>query len=372
MPEDKREAETKPKFDAAGEGAMGAYRACTDKSGSLFNIGMLSCKRTLKGHQRKVTALGWKDNPSEPAQIVGADQNHKVIHWDAKSGMKRQIYSSSFVMSADIHPTKDLIAIGSMQNVCAIIDMSMSLAEGAKKRSLEGHDGYIGSVKWIEGGSKLVSAGGDAEIKLWDAEKGQEITTLFGHEVDAGSISFAAGVKDWNVFCTGSTDRTVKMWDLRMSSGPNSCVMSFKAEGEVNCCAMFPSGNGVVAGCETCERSKMEGKAPEDWEKVTGAATFFDVRSGAVLSKYTRRKQKCTNVQWSKSGRILFISYEDGNVGMWDPWAESGIKHKIPAHVSQTGNGTSSVISTMAISPDGQVLATAGFDGLIKIFGPGE
>lgn len=333
---------------------------------------MLGLKRTLKGHQRKVMTVGWKDNPSEPPQVVGADQNHKVILWDAKSGMKKQIFSSSFVMSADIHPTKDMIVIGSMQNVCAIVDMSMSLAEGAKKRDLQGHDGYIGSVKWIEGGSKIVSAGGDAEVKLWDSEKGQEICTFYGHQVDAGSISFPLGDKASNVFCTGSTDRTVKMWDLRLAGKPNCSVMSFKAEGEVNCCSMFPSGHAVVAGCETCDRSKMEGKAPEDWEKKTGAATFFDVRSGAVISKFTRRNQKCTNVAWSLSGRLLFVSYEDGYVGMWDPWAEAGIKHKIPAHVNDAEKGTKTVVSAMSLSPRGDVLATGGFDGLIKIFGPGE
>ncbi len=145
--------------------------------------------------------------------------------------------------------------------------------------------------------------------------------------------------------------------------------MTFEAEGEINCVSMFPDGNAVVAGCETCNRSAVEGTAKEEWEDTTGAATFFDIRSGAIISKFTRRKQKCTNVQWSRSGRILFISYEDGNVGMWDPWTQGGIKHKIPAHLNP--NPKESVVSAMVMSPDGAVLATGGFDSLIKIWGAG-
>lgn len=361
-----------PKFGAAALGAIGAYKGLCDQNSALFPIKALGLKRTLKGHVRKITCLGWKDSTSESV-LVGADQSHKVILWDAKSEMKKQIYTSSFVMSADVNPRKDLVVVGSMQNTCAIVDMSMQLPEGEKKRDLEGHDGYVGSVKWIDGGSKVISAGGDAEVKLWDAEKGLEIATFYGHDVDAGSISLPRGDGS-NVFCTASTDKTVKMWDVRLAGQSNACVMTFNCEGEVNSCAMLPNGNAVVAGCETCERSNADGKAPEDWEKVTGAATFFDVRSGCVITKFTRKRSKCTGLAWSASGRILFISYEDGNVGMWDPWFEGAIKHKISAHADPGAatKNTNSVVSGMAMSPDGQVLATAGFDGLIKIWGASD
>ena len=355
---------TQAKFKAAADGAYDSYRGLKDQAAGLFPITMLGSKRVLKGHVKKVTCLAWKDHDGPPT-LAGADQNHKVILWDAKTAMKKQIYTSSFVMAVDVHPTRDLVIIGTMQNVCAIVDMNPSLSEGNKTRDLLGHDGYIGSVKFIEQGAKVLSAGGDGEVKLWDAERGQEIATMYGHQADAGSISFPAATKSEQVFCTGSVDKTVKMWDLRQ----RGCVMTFEAEGEINCVSMFPDGNAVVAGCETCNRSTVEGTTKEDWEDSTGAATFFDIRSGATISKFTRRKQRCTNVQWSRSGRILFISYEDGHVGMWDPWTQGGIKHKIPAHVSP--NPKESVVSALAMSPDGAVLATGGFDSLIKIWGAG-
>ena len=361
---DARMEETQAKFKAAADGAYEAYRGLKEQAAGLFPITALGAKRVLKGHVKKVTCLAWKDHDGPPT-LAGADQNHKVILWDAKTAMKKQIYSSSFVMAVDVHPTRDLVIIGTMQNVCAIVDMAPSLSEGNKTRDLLGHDGYIGSVKFIEQGTKVVSAGGDAEVKLWDAERGQEIATLYGHQADAGSISFPAAGTSEQVFCTGSVDKTVKMWDLRQ----RACAMTFEAEGEINCVSMFPDGNAVVAGCETCNRSAVEGTAKEEWEDTTGAATFFDIRSGAIISKFTRRKQKCTNVQWSRSGRILFISYEDGNVGMWDPWTQGGIKHKIPAHLNP--NPKESVVSAMVMSPDGAVLATGGFDSLIKIWGAG-
>ena len=156
-------ADAQAKFKAAADGAYDSYRGLQDQAAGLFPITMLGSKRVLKGHVKKVTCLAWKDHDGPPT-LAGADQNHKVILWDAKTAMKKQIYTSSFVMAVDVHPTRDLVIIGTMQNVCAIVDMAPSLSEGNKTRDLLGHDGYIGSVKFIEQGAKVVSAGGDGEV----------------------------------------------------------------------------------------------------------------------------------------------------------------------------------------------------------------
>ena len=80
--------------------------------------------------------------------------------------------------------------------------------------------------------------------------------------------------------------------------------------------------------------------------------------------------RRALRLKWSAGSVVeLFVSYADGYVGMWDPWTQGGIKHKITAHVNP--DPKQSVVSSMVISPDGTVLATAGFDSLIKIWGPG-
>ncbi len=44
-----------------------------------------------------------------------------------------------------------------------------------------GHTGRVWGISFSPDGARLVSAGDDRTLKLWDIAKGQEIFTLSGH-----------------------------------------------------------------------------------------------------------------------------------------------------------------------------------------------
>ena len=49
--------------------------------------------------------------------------------------------------------------------------------------TLRGHDGWVVSVAVSTDGRRIVSAGEDGTIKVWDAERGgQALLTLRGHD----------------------------------------------------------------------------------------------------------------------------------------------------------------------------------------------
>jgi WD40 repeat protein len=58
-------------------------------------------------------------------------------------------------------------------------------------------------------GRRVVTAGGDATVKVWDAGSGQEILTLKGHTRSVTSVAFSP---DGMRLASSSADGTVRVW----------------------------------------------------------------------------------------------------------------------------------------------------------------
>nr|MDJ0899043.1 neuraminidase-like domain-containing protein [Xenococcus sp. MO_188.B8] len=80
-----------------------------------------------------------------------------------------------------------------------------------KIRTLQGHDSSVRGVSFSPDGTILASGSTDRTIKLWNVETGQEIRTLQGHTDDVRSVSFSP---DGTILASGSTDRTIKLWNV--------------------------------------------------------------------------------------------------------------------------------------------------------------
>lgn len=105
------------------------------------------------------------------------------------------------------------------------------------------------------------------------------------------------------MFISGSCDATARLWDTRVAS---RAVRTFHGhEGDVNSVKFFPDGNRFGTGSDD------------------GTCRLFDIRTGHQLQVYPQQQgdnnaANVTSIAFSVSGRLLFASYSNGDVFVWD------------------------------------------------------
>jgi WD40 repeat protein len=197
-------------------------------------------------------------------------------------------------------------------------------------RKFTGHSGVVYQVAVSRDGKRMVSAGQDNTIRLWDVHTGKELRQMTGH---AKLIRALAISPDGKRAVSGGSDRTCRVWDL------DKGTELFQVQGHVSfvyAVAIAPDGKtGLSASTDGVIRQ---------WEMTTG--------------KEIRRLQGHTRYVWSLSfttdGKRLLSSGMDGTMRLWDMQKGTELRRfDLPG----MGGGPKGAIGTVysALSGDGRV-----------------
>ncbi len=85
------------------------------------------------------------------------------------------------------------------------------LISGKEKVTLEDDTNWIYSLVFSNDGKKIITGGGNGNIKVWDVNSGQELNTLIGHRYTITSLVLSP---DGKTLVSGSKDGTIRSWDL--------------------------------------------------------------------------------------------------------------------------------------------------------------
>lgn len=85
-----------------------------------------------------------------------------------------------------------------------------STTYGLVQRYEQAHGGVVNSISFAPNGNWLLSAGDDAECKLWDVQEGYLYCTVQAHKGPVKSCKFS---DDGNFFVTGGDDGAVLLWN---------------------------------------------------------------------------------------------------------------------------------------------------------------
>ncbi|OIR59030.1 MAG: guanine nucleotide-binding protein (G protein) subunit beta [Amphiamblys sp. WSBS2006] len=292
-------------------------------------------RRTLSGHLGKIYASAWS---RDSTRIVSASQDGKMIVWDPLSGNKLCVVAlkSAWVMSCSFSPSARLVASGGLDNTCTVFDVSSGTSVERALCELAGHEGCITGSAFVSDG-EILSCSGDHKTFLWDIERKAKKAEFLGHVSDVMDISVP---ETPNMFLTASSDKTAKLWDIRTET----CSATFTGHtGDINVIGLMSNGTSFATGSDD------------------STIRLGDIRTDGTLAvlQIPDMDASASAVSFSRSGRLLFATYEESSFSVWDCLKEERVA-VVDAHENR--------VSSLGVNSDGNAMATTSWDSTVRIW----
>jgi WD40 repeat protein len=190
----------------------------------------------------------------------------------------------------------------------------------------------------ITGDNKYALSGGkDNIVTLWDltAIPPKIVRTFEGHNGAIKSIDIS---RDGRMVATGSTDRTVRVWDFQ------SANLVYELQGhskDVNCVTFSPDGKTLASG------------------GADGIINLWNMNNGSRIISKPVHKGFVRDLVFSPDGKLLASCGDDKLIYTW----------QIPG-LNKTGTfeGHKDRVQVVDFSPDGKTLISGGWDKMIFLW----
>jgi WD40 repeat protein len=226
------------------------------------------------------------------------------------------------------------------------------------------HERYISTCAFSPDGRRIVSGSffDHSTLKVWDSKTGELLLTLARKSSKSTGVSTCAFSPDGRRIVAGYRGKYLKIWDAE--KGEELAILRGHS-GEVNVCAYSPDGRRIVSGT-TNTRSSIAGELkiwnaevgkelatlskPGGWHLRTGTIPPRGMHTGGVIY--------CT---FSLDGRRIVSGSKDASLKIWD--AET--KEELATFFTDFG------LNRVVIDPTGQGIAISDYRTLyiLRIMG---
>jgi WD40 repeat protein/serine/threonine protein kinase len=275
-----------------------------------------------------------------------SDQGKEIRGWDAHTG--ESLWDRADLGrpgggegAIELSPDGQILAVGFDDGKIVLL----ASQTGKEKQVLHGHQSVSG-LAFHPDGSKLASGGSwpDNTVRLWDLATGKNLLTLHGHKNSIRSLRFSP---DGTRLVTASQDQTARLWDAR--TGELTAVLRGHTD-MVTAARFNPDGSRVL--------TFSEDKTLRVWDPLTGDLIVTVLGT----AKRVFGNDVAEGVAYHPpSGTVAGRGYQEGEINLWNLELLEGLR---------VLRGHSSFVYDTAWSPDGSRIASAGWDGAVRLWDP--
>lgn len=222
-----------------------AITGCGDCQAWLWNLSNGRCEQQFSGHLNIVSAASFSPNSNS---ILTASWDHTARIWNVESTECTMIFEghSTRVHSAVFCSDGHRVATGDGHGVIRIWDAR----KGVNLQTWTGHRQHsdIFGLAFVpkHHGHALVSTSRDETVKLWNADAGEEVSTLRGHEDAVNSVALSP---DGARIATVSDDGILQFWSVE---GRKSLERISCHDAAARSVSYSPDGLCVATGSDDC------------------------------------------------------------------------------------------------------------------------
>ena len=303
-----------------------------------------------------VTALAF--TPDNKKVVVSG--HHELTVWDAASGkLEKRIYTRARRAMAMVFLPDGKLAVaggrpgeegdvriydingGTSKNVNGVAVLDGVNDKGVMVKQLLDADDEVLCLALSADGKKLASGGCDRLVHVWDLSGGYaKVKELPSIENHADWVFGVAFTPDGKRLATASRDKTAKLWDIAAKES----ILTFPDhQNPVYGVAIKADGKHRLLGRRGQPAAFLEGGRGRQADPRLPAAT---ARSSSSWSSHPKKP-------------LLVTCSADQTVRMWN--ADNGA-------AVRTLSGHADYVYAVAISPDGNLIASGAFDGEVRIW----